>query len=147
MGMKMNSLIQYHIKNISSMTRYDAMHYLSEKRFDQIGSGCESVVYSRKGCEYVIKLCHDPFYNSGNTMDIPDLKHFANRIVIKTEHFSIVVQEKVNEMVSANYCRYSNRFKVFSRWVRSKYKVRDIHDNNVGLVRGRFVVIDWNMDI
>jgi len=144
--MKLNSLILFHVRNIKNLHYTDARNYLLNKGFNQIGSGCESVVYSRKGFDYVIKLQSNAFSESGMHSDIPDSVHFIPTKVIKTSRFNIIIQQKVEHTVGTYYKKYQRRYQKFRNFMEKKFNCSDIHDHNIGIVRGRMVVFDWNYD-
>jgi hypothetical protein len=141
--MKLNSLIRYHINKLIKLDYYKAIDYLQNKGFNMIGSGCESVVFSRKGFDYVIKLQHSPFSQSGTDRDIPDDNHFASTKVFKGNGMNIIIQEKVEHTVNKHYSKYITRFRKFRSFVEKNFGVSDIHDENVGIIRGRMIVFDW----
>jgi hypothetical protein len=140
--MELNSIILYHIRKIKDLDYRSARNYLN-KRFSVIGSGQESVVFSRKGFDYVIKLQHNPFNNSGTKVDIPDSVHFIPTKVIECRSFNIIIQKKVDHTVCGKYYTYQKRFEKFRLFMEKKFSVSDIHDENVGIVNGRMVVFDW----
>ena len=142
--MKLNSLILFHVRNIKNLSYTDARNYLLNKGFKQIGSGCESVVYSRKGFDYVIKLQSDAFSDSAMHSDIPDSVHFVPTKVIEAKEFNIIIQEKVEHTVGTYYRKYSKRYSKFRKFMEEKFKCTDIHDENIGILKGRMVVFDWN---
>ena len=143
--MKINSLIRYHVEKLKNLSLYGAKEYLARNQFHCIGSGCEAVVYSRKGFDYVIKLHYSPFSNSGVDKGIPSDKHFANQIAYKVSYGNIIIQEKCDSVVRINIKKHGINFKKFRRWVEEKYKVSDIHTDNVGIRNGKFVVFDWTL--
>jgi RIO-like serine/threonine protein kinase len=142
--MKLNSLVIYHVNKLSTLEFEDARDYLISVGFNQIGSGCESVVYSRKGFDYVIKLHYSPFTFSGMKRDIPSEKHFVPTVVFRRNDFNIVIQKKVEHTVCAKYEKFAKRYKEFVKRMEKTYQVSDIHDENVGVIKGRFWIFDWN---
>lgn len=141
--MKINSLIRYHIEKLRNLYLDEAKEYLSNNGFKMIGSGCESVVYSKKGFEYVIKLNYCPFSNTGIHVDIPSDKHFAKYLTFTTSFGHLIIQEKCEVLKYRD--RNITNFKKFRKWVEAKYSVSDIHFENVGVINGRFLVIDYTL--
>jgi hypothetical protein len=140
--MKLNSLVMYHVKKILGMSKDDAKNYLTDNGFSRIGHGEESIVYSRKGFEYVIKIQYEAFHNSGTNADeVPSDKHFVPTMVFRGDKFNIIVQKKCDDR-RVDY--FDKRYQKFQRFVRDKFSVSDIHEKNVGLIKGRMYVFDWN---
>ena len=142
--MKLNSLIRYHVNKLIKLDYHKANQYLVNKGFINIGSGCESIVYSRKGFDYVIKLQFSPFTQTGMDRDIPSDNHFAATEVFKGNNMNIIIQEKVEHTVCSQYDKYITRFRKFRSFVEKNFGVSDIHDENVGIIRGKMIVFDWN---
>ena len=149
--MKINSLIQFHINKLLALSSLcKAQEYLMNNGFIRIGCGCESVVYSKVGFEYVIKIQFSAFTHSGSKKDIPSSKHFTNQVVYKGEVFNVIVQEKIEkvygDMKGTRDKPIHKRFKKFVEFVEKNFGVSDIHVDNVGLNKGRFVVFDWTIN-
>lgn len=137
----------FHVRKLMKLSFNDSKEYLIKNGFTNIGSGCESVVYSKKGFEYVIKLQHDAFNCSGTKEEIPCSKHFADQLVF--DHFTndmikIVIQEKVDKVVGniSNWNRNKN-FHKFVAFVEKKFRIGDTHEGNIGIKNGKFLVFDW----
>ena len=154
--MKFNPLILYHIKNLSKfgndpyLDKREACNkcqdYLVLKGFKRVGSGCESVVYSKKGFEYVIKIVYDPFEHSGSKEPL-NAFHFANSKSFKTRTIHIVIQEKVMPLDDWNNKPFPNaKIKAFRKFMVKKYGVGDLHSGNIGIIKGRLVVFDYTLD-
>lgn len=152
--MKINSLILFHIRKLVNLSYYPAIEYMIANHFTQIGSGCESVVFTKKGFDYVIKLQHSPFFNTNSSTEVPCTKHFANQKAFAWEKgggsaCKIIVQEKVDQVFGS--IPYLDRkpmikkFSAFTKFLKDKFEVRDTHDGNIGLIKGRFVVFDWTV--
>lgn len=139
------TIIRYYIKRIESLELYDARTTLVKLGFDQIGSGSESYVYSRKGFEWVIKLTHDP--HRGNSPDTiknnPSDKHFAIGESFPTTHGDFFIQ--VQKKLAPN--KYHWNHLKFKKWVKMMEKkfpfVSDLICENAGMTNGRLVCIDW----
>lgn len=141
--MQLNSLVMYHVKKLIELDHDEAKNYLCDNGFTRIGSGMESVVYSRKGFEYVIKIQYDPFNNSGMHHNVPNEKHFVPTLVFKGKgKVNIIVQTKCDK---GRVDYFDQNYQKFHRFVRDKFKISDIHEGNVGTIKGRMYVFDWNV--
>ena len=100
------SIEQSGFKGSKVMLVYDVpqetIDYLKSKGFTKIGSGCESVVYSKEGFEYVIKIVYDAFTYSGNKTPFDSI-HFAKSKSFPTNSILLTVQEKVDEALGNIY--------------------------------------------
>lgn len=136
----------FHVRKLMKLSFYNSKEYLIKNGFDKIGSGCESVVYSKKGFEYVIKLQHDAFTYSGTKEEIPCSKHFADQLVFDSANdmIRIVIQEKVDKVVvnTPNW-KSDKNFHKFVAFVEKKFRIGDAHEGNIGIKNGRFIVFDW----
>lgn len=146
--MKLNTLVMYHVRKLMALNSYrKAYDYLTNAGFDEIGSGCESKVYSRKGFEYVIKIKiqFNPFECSAiHDEDVPNEKHFASMAIFKSQAFNVIVQQKCETTVDKMWRKFDIRkFNKYSEKMEQKYKVQDVHAGNVGIIKGRFIIIDW----
>jgi hypothetical protein len=142
------SVVMFHINKIYdlNLTLTQAKNYLVNNGFYQIGSGCESVVYSRKGFEFVIKLTYSP--HSGNSVDnirnIPSLKHFVPGWSFDGENFFIVVQKKVKENPHTWNSNTYKRYKNFVKMLKKKFPtVDDVCAFNCGIENGVIKCFDW----
>ena len=153
--MKLNSLILYHVKNLLKISndsnspntiRNISKNYLLSKGFDKIGSGCESVVYSKEGFDYVIKIVYDPFTYSGNKKPLDSI-HFARTRSFTTNSIIITIQEKVDKVVGFGcVANLRKRYDKFYKFMEKKYDISDVHEENVGLIKGRMVVFDYTTE-
>jgi hypothetical protein len=147
--MKIPTIIRYYIKRIESLSLNEAKTTLIELGFHKIGSGCESVVYSRKGFEWVIKLTYSP--HAANSIDTirknPSDKHFAFGESFPTTHdeFFIVIQKKVTPLkFEWTDKKASKRFDKWIKMIEKKFpNISDLIKDNVGTVNGRMVCLDW----
>lgn len=148
--MKLPSLVMYHVRKIVSMSTYEARDYLKKAGFKQIGCGCESVVFSREGFDYVIKIQFSPFYNSPTNKD----NHDESKTIVPNEHAfvktwvfqginPIIVQEKVEHTIEDKWNDYAGKFRKYVKKARALYNIQDLHEGNVGVIRGRLVIFDW----
>ena len=144
--MKFNSILLFHIRKLSKLSYYNAEKYLIKNDFIKIGSGCESVVYSKRGFDYVIKLQFSPFGNSGSKSDIPHPKHFANQQVFEGDDYNLIIQEKVNKLpknVHSHNHPMQKKFSKFVAFLENTFHVGDTHAGNIGYKNGKFVIFDW----
>ena len=148
--MKLNSVTTFIVNKIIGMSYEDATEYLESMGFSIIGRGCESVVYSKKGFEYVIKL-----QTWQKPKSVPCDKHFANQVMFDggangNYEFNVIVQEKCVSIKPAGFKEATSplykRCEKFKKFLENKFNVWDIHDFNMGIRNGRLVSIDWNMD-
>jgi hypothetical protein len=139
------TIIRYYVKRIESLSLRNAKVALIKLGFDQIGYGCESYVFSRKGFEWVIKLTYDP--HNGNSINTikknPSDKHFAIGESFDTTHgdFFIVVQKK---LAPNKYEWNDEKFKKWVKMIERKFPtISDLIKENAGMINGRLVCIDW----
>jgi RIO-like serine/threonine protein kinase len=125
------------------MSCEDAKEYLESMGFSIIGKGRESVVYSKKGFEYVIKL-----QTWQKTKRVLCDKHFANQVTFNSDSFNVIVQEKCEKFeLPYPYIETSKPYKKwqkFKLFIEKKFDVGDLYDFNMGLRNGKLVSIDWN---
>jgi hypothetical protein len=137
------SVVMFHVNKIYDLNLNQAKTYLRKNGFYQIGSGCESVVFSRDGFEYVIKLTYCP--HRGNSVDnirnIPSPKHFVPGWSFEGDSFFIVVQRKIKESpYHWGHKRYTN----FLKMIKKKFPtVSDVCEFNCGLDNGTMKCFDW----
>lgn len=144
--MKLNSAMLYIIDGLKQCDNWaSAKKYLVSKKFICIGAGCESIVFSRPGFEYVIKIQYSPFRSSGTFSEIPSVKHFLEFYLERGEDFNIIIQPKIQKLDFDNYGESLRKFRKFSSWVENKFKVSDVHGGNVGSYRGKMMVFDWTV--
>lgn len=144
--MNINSAMLYVIDRIQNLTFRNAMNWMVEHNFTRCGSGCESVVYTRDGFDYVIKIQYSAFTLSGVKVDNPSPKHFMETEVVYCEDFNIIIQKKVTPLDDLMHIPWT-AFEKFKDFILRKFpNVTDVHCGNCGLLNGRMVVIDWNYD-
>jgi len=139
------TIIRYYVKRIESLSLHNAKATLIKLGFNQIGHGCESYVYSRKGFEWVSLITHNP--HSGNSINTikknPSDKHFAIGESFPTTHGDFFIQ--VQKKLAPN--KYEWDDKKFKKWVKMMGRkfpsITDIIKENAGMVNGRLVCIDW----
>jgi hypothetical protein len=134
------------VRKLQELSLHNAQQYLIKNNFTKIGSGCESVVFSKKGFDYVIKLQYDAFTYSGTKKEIPCEKHFTKQLVFNhsTDTISIIIQEKVDQVVvNTRNWRSNKRFHKFVEFVERRFYVGDTHEGNIGIKNGKFLVFDW----
>ena len=144
--MKFNSILLFHIRKLRNLSFYNAEKYLIKNDFIKIGCGCESVVYSKRGFDYVIKLQFSPFGNSGSKEDIPHPKHFANQQVFEGHGYNLIIQEKVDKLPKGVHtCKHplEKRYNKFVAFLENTFRVGDTHSGNIGYKNGKFIIFDW----
>lgn len=145
--MKLNSVLKYLISKLSMMESCDeAGKFLTKNHFVRIGSGCESIVYSRDGFDYVIKLVFDSHFDSGgdHIQSMPSEKHFAESFLVKGFYIPIIIQKKLTPLEDMK--KYPLRMGHFRRFISKNWpNISDIASYNIGMDQhGKMYVYDWS---
>lgn len=155
-------------------TTQQAMVYLRANGFRKIGCGCESVVFSSDGADYVIKVTdNDSVFSTSGTKDehihMHDRGDFADTKVFRVhDKFFVTIQEKMDETVHSRIKRLNFMMKHgtigikrgnamittlarrCSRLVNKlegRHNIGDLHRDNVGIVGNSLKVIDWAYEV
>ena len=108
--------------------------------FKQIGQGGFSTVYSKDGFDYVVKV-------GGGMYSIPKGEHYLLPTYVVNSDGGLMIQPKCDEVYTGDF---SAECPTHAYWIDIQKSLskkckgwRDTHCGNVGIYKGKPVIIDW----